>query len=97
MSKLLMERDLRDWAENPVTELIKTALEAELDRVFEQRTSTYVRGNPNATQEAIANLLGAELRLKDLIDILGADDSGGAFHVYFGIEVQLVKEIEDEE
>ena len=90
MKKLLLEEDLRNWADSPVSESIREALEQELDRVFEERIKSYVPGAPQETQERIVHRLGKEKVLQDMIDILNVSDESGALWGYFGEDCDVV-------
>ena len=92
MRRVLLAQELNSWTENPTTELVKIALEAEIDKNKKLRLETYIAGNPQETQERILYLRAKQEVLLDMVDILSGDTDRGTQLMYFQDEVELIEE-----
>ena len=61
---------MKEWAENPVCEIVIEALKRELDIVYEQRAECFILDDAVATHVTRSRLLGHEQALQDLISLL---------------------------
>lgn len=98
MQKSLVLSEFKHWAEGPVVEIVRYALEQKLAEVYEKRADYFVQGDPNLTQETRAHFMGQEAILGDLISLLQLDKQ--AMYEYFtdnGTEIVMSQEEIDEE
>lgn len=70
---MLKTSDFREWTESPVTELVREALEKELEDVFANRAECFYWDDPNRTHTDRAFALGKESLLRDPMDVLSGD------------------------
>jgi hypothetical protein len=89
----VLKSKLRDWVNSPVVEIVKTVLERELSKAYEDRAKFFLSGEPIKTQEVRANYMGRELILEDMISLLELDED--ILSEYF--ELNEVKVIDDTE
>lgn len=74
MSRLINSKQVKEWAENPVTELFQRILQEERDET-EAMTGlqAFTPFDPQRTQEVLANLNGFVDAMDIVIESLGGD------------------------
>ena len=66
--------EIEEWTENPVTEALKGLLETHLQDLEQTPAEDFYHpGEPQKTQEILANLNGAIDTLKLVLDVLDGD------------------------
>ena len=64
-----------EWLENPVTIEFKKIIQSSLDECLEDKgIDSYFKGEPNRTQEALAQIVGAAQAFDIVMEALGGSD-----------------------
>ena len=69
----ILKSQIKEWLENPVAEIYRKSLAAELEEVNTNRGAFFLKNDAVQTHTVRSNLIGQELILADMIALLNGE------------------------